>query len=92
VDDWEHVERTDVGMEAAVPAQVDPLDGLARAAQERLAQVALVGCQGEDGPAVIHVAVEIEELRRMKGALDRFERLGVVALADIRDREQEREV
>jgi hypothetical protein len=74
-----------------VRGQVDPLDRLARALQQRLVQPARLPGEREDAAVVVRVAVDVEQARAAgdEGGADGVERLAVAALRDVGDGEQQ---
>ena len=75
-------------MQSLVPAQVDPLHGLARAAQQCLGQLRGGGRERVDAAVVVLVGVQVEQPGRVEAAADGLDHLVVAALADVGDGEQ----
>ena len=90
VHDRQHVQRPHVWMKSLVPAQVDPLDRRARAAEQRPRQLALARRQREHRPPVVWIGVQIEHARRRKAPFDPLEHGGMPALADVGDGNEQR--
>ena len=92
MDDRGDVEHPDARVHARVRGQVDALDRLARALQQREVQRARLAREREHRAMVVGVRVDVEQARAAgdeRGA-DRVERRGVAALGDVGDREQQR--
>ena len=91
VDDRRDVEHPHARVHAGVGGQVDPLDRLARAFQQRQVQRARLAREREHGAVVVGVGVDVEQPRAAgdeRGA-DRVERRDVAALGDVGDGEQQ---
>ena len=91
VDDGRDVEHAHARVQPLVRGQVDPLDRLARALQQRLVQPAGLPGEREHAAVVVRVAVDVEQARAAadEGGADGVERLAVAALGDVGDGEEQ---
>ena len=84
-DERHDVDRSDAGMDAVVPAQVDELDRARRARDERLDQLSVVAREREDRAVVVRVGVDVEERRsRRERPPDLGDRRAVAPLGHVR--------
>lgn len=84
------VDHADARVDARVRGQVDAVDGLPRALEQRQVQRARLPREREHRAVVVGVRVDVEQPRATgdeRGA-DRVEGRGVAALGDVGDREQ----
>ena len=77
-------------METLVSRQVDSLHRLARASKHRERELALSGGESEHGPAVVAIAVQIQEAGGRETPLDRLEDAKIAPLAHIGNSDQKR--